>query len=656
MASQNQNGSQSNIPNLRVLEFMRTVTPFDTLADQTLEMLVSRMEIAYFPIGQRIANKGAAPFRHLHVIQQGTAGMYLTDDHEEKILVDVRGEGDYFGGTSLLQDKPAMFDIIAQQDLITLMLPAAELQQLVTKYPVFKRYFGSSLARTIKAVCDSAAYQQPQLIGERRGINLDVYMTGKRVADLMSKNVVTCEPGVSVQTAARRMAQRRVSSIVVSGNSLHPLGIVTDNDLRTKVLAAGLSPEVAVTGIMSRPVQTITSDSYSFDALLKMSRHGVRLLVVMKADRMVGIISEHDLQMETGSSPVQVIGEIERIASLNTLIGMRPKIDSVLQMLLRQGGPVKQLVALVTELNDRLALRILKLVEHEMKSEGHGGPPGPYGWLAFGSEGRREQTLHTDQDNALFYSTVSDRDEAECKTWFLKFSERVVDSLARSGIPRCPGGVMASNPQWCQPEERWQATFLEWITEPDPHTLLMASIFFDFRALYAGTEFPYILHDQLLKVIRKNRLFLRFMAKVSLNNRPPLSLLKRFIVEKSGEHKNKIDLKMRGLTPVVDAARVLSLDLGIKAQNTLDRLSEINRKGVIEDNFHADLREAYGFIVYLQISRHLDALAKGEKPDNFLDPASLNNLQRKMLKESFAVVRRLQETIEFRFQTKVIEF
>ena len=656
MASQNQNGSQSNIPNLRVLEFMRTVTPFDTLADQTLEMLVSRMEIAYFPIGQRIANKGASPFRHLHVIQQGTAGIYLTDDRDEKILVDVRGEGDYFGGTSLLQDKPAMFDIIAQQDLITLMLPAAELQQLVTKYPVFKRYFGSSLARTIKAVCDSAAYQQPQLIGERRAVNLDVYMTGKRVADLMSKNVVTCGPVFSVQTAARRMAQRRVSSIVVSGNSLHPLGIVTDNDLRSKVLAAGLSPEVSVTGIMSRPVQTITSDSYSFDALLKMSRHGVRLLVVMEADRMVGIISEHDLQMETGSSPVQVIGEIERTASLNTLIGMRPKIDSVLQMLLRQGGPVKQLVALVTELNDRLALRILKLVEHEMKSEGYGGPPVPYGWLAFGSEGRREQTLHTDQDNALFYSTVSDRDEAECRTWFLKFSERVVDSLARSGIPRCPGGVMASNPQWCQPEERWQATFLEWITEPDPHTLLMASIFFDFRPLYAGTEFPYILHDQLLKVIRKNRLFLRFMAKVALNNRPPLSLLKRFIVEKSGEHKNKIDLKMRGLTPVVDAARVLSLDLGIKAQNTLDRLSEINRKGVIEDNFHADLREAYGFIVYLQISRHLDALAKGEEPDNFLDPASLNNLQRKMLKESFAVVRRLQETIEFRFQTKVIEF
>jgi CBS domain-containing protein len=183
----------------------------------------------------------------------------------------------------------------------------------------------------------------------------------------------------------------------------------------------------------------------------------------------------------------------------------------------------------------------------------------------------------------------------------------------------------------------------------------MVSIFFDFRPIYAGSEFPYLLQEQVLRTIRNNRLFIRFMAKIALSNRPPLSLLKRFIVEKTGEHKNKIDLKMRGLTPVVDAARVLSLDLGIKTQNTFERLAAINREGVIDDSFHADLQEAYEFIVYLQISRHLDALAKGGEPDNFLDPATLNSLQRKMLKESFAVVRRLQEAIEYRFQTKVIE-
>jgi CBS domain-containing protein len=638
-----------------MLEFLRSVTPFDTLDIDELTHLVSRMEIAFFPHGQRIVNKGDIAFRYLYIIQKGTVGISLLDDRDQELLVDVRGEGDYFGASSLLEDKPAMFDISARQDLIALMLPAEELLELVSKYPVFHRYFDSSLARTIQAVRQSAEFQRPQPIGKNT-INLNLFMTGKRVTHMMSKKVLSCAPDVSVRTAARMMAQRRVSSIVITGNGLSPpLGILTDNDLRTKVLAADISPEVAVAEIMSQPVHTVAPDAYAFDVLLSMSQHGVRLLVVIEDNRMIGIISEHDLQMETGSSPVQIVGEIQRTDSLETLISMGAKIDSVLEMMLRQGGPVKQLVALVTGLNDRLTLRMLKLVEKEMENKGFGKPPATYGWLAFGSEGRMEQTLHTDQDNALFFSNPSDRDEAECKTWFLRFSEQVVDALVRSGIPPCPGGIMASNPKWCQTEDHWRDSFLTWITKPNPDTLLMASIFFDFRPIYAGTEFPHILRDLLLKAIRKHRLFIRFMAKIALSNRPPMSLLKRFVVEKSGEHKNKFDLKMRGLTPVVDAARVLSLDLGIKTQNTLDRLAEINQRGVIDNDFYADLRETYDFIVYLQISRHLDALAKGEEPNNFIDPGSLNSLQRKMLKESFAVINRLQKTIEFRFQTQVVE-
>jgi CBS domain-containing protein len=654
MGSQKQNESGLETPNQRLLEFLRSVPPFDTLGTGELTQVISQMEMAYFPRGQRIKSKGERAFEHLYLIQKGSARISLIDDEGDDLLVDVRGEGDYFGATSILQDKPAMFNIAARQDLICLMLPAKDVRQLVNSYPVFERYFSFSLARTIKAVRQTADFQRPQPIGQS-AISLEVFLTGKRVADIMNKNLLTCAPYISVQSAAKMMARRRVSSIVVTGNGLYPLGIMTDNDLRTKVLAAGLSPEVAVAGIMSQPVQTVSPEADAFDALLSMSRHGVRLLVVVEGDHMVGIISERDLQMEAGSSPLQVIGEIKRTTSLDTLIGMRYKIDSVLEMMLRQGGPVKQLVALVTELNDRLTIRILELVEEEMEREGFGKPPVPYGWLAFGSEGRKEQTLHTDQDNALFFAPQPDCDETECKEWFLQFARRVVTYLEQSGIPECPGGIMASNPEWCQPEDRWLDTFLGWIKDPSPHPLLMASIFFDFRPIHAGTNFPYLLEDQLLKAIRKSGLFLRFMAKNSLINRPPLSLLKRFVVEKSGEHKNKFDLKQRGLTPVVDAARVLSLSLGIKTQNTLDRLEEISRIGIIDTNFHADLREAYEFLIYLQISRHLDALAKGGEPDNFLDPASLNGLQRKMLKESFAVVRRLQETIEFRFQTKLVE-
>jgi len=654
MASQQENESGPVIPNQRTLEFLHSVPPFDTLGTDELTQLISRMEMAYFPRGERIKSKGEKSFQHLYIIQKGSARISLVDDEGEDLLVDVRGEGDYFGATSLLQDKPAMFDITAQQDLICLMLPAEDVRQLAGNYPVFKHYFSFSLARTIKAVRQTADFQRPQPIGQS-AISLEVFLTGKQVADIMHRDILTCAPYISVQAAAQMMARRRVSSIVVTGNGLYPLGIMTDNDLRTKVLAAGLSPEVAVAGIMTQPVHTVSPAADAFDALLTMSRNGVSLLVVVEGDHMVGIISEHDLQMEAGSSPLQVIDEIRRTTSLDSLIGMRNKIDSVLEMMLRQGGPVKQLVALVTELNDRLTIRILELVEEEMEGEGFGPPPVQYGWLSFGSEGRKEQTLHTDQDNALFFAPGPDCNETECKQWFLQFAQRVVGYLVRSGLPECPGGIMASNPEWCQPEDFWLNKFLSWIRDPSPEPLLMAAIFFDFRPIYAGTNFPYLLEDQLLKTIRKSGLFMRYMAKNALINRPPLSLLKRFVVEKSGEHKNMFDLKQRGLRPVVDAVRVLSLSQGIKTQNTLDRLAEINRIGILDNAFYADLREAYEFLIYLQISRHLDALAQREEPDNFIEPASLNGLQRKMLKESFAVVRSLQEIIEFRFQTKLVE-
>ena len=257
MNSQRQDESGLEIPNQRMLEFLRSVPPFDTLGTGQLTHVISHMEMAYFPRGQRIKSKGDKTFEHLYIIQKGSARISLIDDEGDELLVDVRGEGDYFGATSILQDKPAMFDISARQDLICLMLPAEDARQLVNSYPVFERYFSFSLARTIKAVRQTADFQRPQPIGQC-AISLEVFLTGKRVADIMSRNLLSCAPDISVQSAAKMMARRRVSSIVVTGNGLYALGIMTDNDLRTKVLAAGLSTEVTVAGIMSQPVQTVS--------------------------------------------------------------------------------------------------------------------------------------------------------------------------------------------------------------------------------------------------------------------------------------------------------------------------------------------------------------------------------------------------------------
>jgi len=482
----------------------------------------------------------------------------------------------------------------------------------------------------------------------------DMFLAGKLVSDLMVTDVLTCTPTTSIRGAAQRMSRLRVASIIIKGEGDIPVGILTDRDLREKVLAEGHNINAPVTEVMSHPLYTIHGQAYAFDALLDMSRHGVSHLLVTEDDRLIGIISDHDFRLEVGSSPVGVIGDIEKSQSVDELISTRLKIDHVREMVLRHGGSAKKMVQLVSELNDRVTRRLLVLTEQEIEERGMGHPPVPYCWISLGSEGRLEQTLRTDQDNALAFIDVPQKDREEVKQWFIRFSEQVVEGLVRYGFPRCPGGIMASNPRWCQTEAQWKRTFLGWVDDPNPLTLRMSTIFFDFRALYAGTDFLETLRHRLNESVKRNRLFLRFMAKNVLYNRPPLGFLRQFVVEKSGEHKNKLNLKMRGLTPIVDCARVMALDLGISTTNTLERLDEIKNRGVLNHEFHSDLQEAYNFISYLRISRHLEARSRGEEPDNFVNPATLNSLQRKMLKESFFVINRLQEMLEFRYQTQFV--
>ena len=643
----------NEFPFQRIIDFVSKVIPFDTLSEEELNQVVGKMEIAYYPRGEIIIRRGDNPPDHLDIIQVGAVRITITDDSGEEILVDKRGEGDVFGAVSLLKGNEALFDIAADEDIIAFILPAETFRKLVDGHPVFKRHFSFSLARDIKAVTQPVDAQMPQLTG-LASLTPDMFLTGKLVSDLMVTNVLTCTPATSIRGAAQRMSRLRVASIVIKGEGDIPLGILTDRDLREKVLAEGHNIDAPVTEVMSHPLYSIHAQAYAFDALLDMSRHGVSHLLVTEDDRLIGIISDHDFRLEIGSSPVGVIGDIEKSQSVNELISTRLKIDHVQEMVLRHGGSVKKMVQLVSELNDRVTRRLLGLTEQEIEERGAGRPPVPYCWISLGSEGRLEQTLRTDQDNALAFVDVPQKDREEVKQWFIRFSEQVVEGLVRYGFPRCPGGIMASNPRWCQTEAQWKRTFLGWVDDPNPLTLRMCSIFFDFRALYAGTDFLETLRHRLNESVKRNRLFLRFMAKNGLYNRPPLGFLRQFVVEKSGEHKNKLNLKMRGLTPIVDCARVMALDLGINNTNTLERLDEIKNRGVLNHEFHSDLQEAYSFISYLRISRHLEARSRGEDLDNFVDPATLNSLQRKMLKESFSVINRLQEMLEFRYQTQFV--
>ncbi len=644
----------SQPPYHRVQEFVRTVPPFDTLSPDELRAVVERMEIGYFPRGQIIIARGGPPASHLFIIQAGSAKITLPQAGGEDLLIDIRGEGETFGAVSLLQGKEALFTVTAREDLICYLLPAQDLKALVAAHPAFERHFSQGLARNLEAARRSADRQAGPMTAALDGLTLDAALVRSRVAEVMARDPLTCLPATTVRAAAHRMSLRQVSSIVVTEESGHPIGVLTDQDLRGRVLALGRSADRPVAEFMSTPVHEISPDAYAFEALLAMSRHGIHHLVVSDHDRVVGVISDHDLQGLTGSSPVGVVRDIEKVTSVAELVAVHRKIDRVLELLLRLGGSAATMLALVSEFNDRLTLKLLELITEQIENQGGGRPPVPYVWMALGSEGRREQTLRTDQDNALILANVPPEREADIKSWFLGFADQVVAGLEACGFPRCPGEIMANNPRWCQTEAQWQKTFARWLAEPKPLTLRLASIFFDLRALYAEADYLETLVEKVHQGLEDNRLFLRAMAKNALANRPPLGFLRQFVVEKSGEHKNKLNLKLSGLTPIVDGARVMALERGVAETNTLARLAAAERAGILSPTLGADLREAFGFITLLRITQHLEARARGDAPDNFVDPAGLNNLQRKMLKESFAVISQLQDLLEHRYQTRLI--
>ncbi len=632
-----------------IIEFLKKVVPFNTLDGAALQEVVAATRVAFYPAGERIIRMGEAAGGYLYIVQTGCARVTITDESGDALLVDFRGEGDSFGAVSLLKGGNALFNVTAEEDVIVFLIPKATVDHLLRVHRSFQRFFGFSLARNFKAVRKSAD-DQLNLLNRDNQLQVDLFMTGKKVRSLMSTNLLTCGRQTTVQQAAGMMKQRGVGAIVVMGKDGAPNGILTDADLRSKIIAEGRDLDTPVSLIMSTPIRTVSPRAYTFDALLDMSRFGVSHLVVTEKKQAVGIVSEHDFQLAIGSSPIGMIGDITKATTVSELVDKRVHIDRVLEMAMHRSGAVKPMVALIAELNDRVTRQFIRVIENEMIVQGYGPPPSPYCWLAMGSEGRQEQTLYSDQDNALLYANVPEGEDTAVKSWFMNLSQRVVDALERFGIPKCPGGIMASNPQWCMCQDDWCRLFGGWIADPTPESLRMASIFFDFRGITTEFDGALKLRAELTRMAAGKKHFARVLAQNALHNRPPLGFLRQFVIEKSGEHNSGLNLKLRGLAPVVDVARVLALELSVDATNTLERLMAATRKKILRPGFFSAVDDAYDYINFIRIGHHLRARTEGMPMNNFVDPGLLNPMERKVLKESFSIISQLQELLAARYR------
>ena len=470
-----------------------------------------------------------------------------------------------------------------------------------------------------------------------------------RVRDLITRAPVTCPASLPALQIARRLNTEGVGSVVICDEQGVPLGIVTDRDLRRKVVAEGRDPaNVPAHAIMSAPLIAVSPTAFAFEAILEMTRAAIHHLAVIEAGHLVGVISTYDLLRLQAAHPVALAREISRAPSLSVLADLAERITPLVRHLMSAGGSPYDIGQIVAELNDRLAQRILGLTADGLAATGE-IPPVPFCWLALGSEARREQTLRTDLDNGLVYADPPPELAARAATYYARFAEASIQGLVKVGFPPCPADLMASNPEWRQPLSVWSGYFQRWLTEAWPAQTAAAVVLFDLRPI-AGDQ---TLADALLHTIRteapRNRAFLSLLARDAIADDAPVTLWGRVVVERHGPHRGALDVKQAAVQQLVGAGRVHALEFGLADMNTLDRLRSAARLGVYTNSELQDIVDAYQFLMRLRLQHQLTLLEGGVPSDNWIEPARLARADAALLREALRTVEHVKATVRKRY-------
>ena len=632
----------SSVVTVRVVEFLRKVPPFQFLAETELQELANEIALEYFPKDTAILSEGSKPSESLYVIQKGGVKLTLRTEAGEEIVLDIRSEGEMFGLLSVLGGGDvARLNVTAIEDCLCYSIPGQQVGRLMSQHPEFSAYLlRTSVTRYIdQALAEMRA--RTQLLGEGERLLYSV-----AVADVSRKTALTCPDSTSVQNAAAQMKKAKANCIFVAGPDGHAEGIVTENDFTEKVIARGLALNVPVREIMSSPVISVEDTERVFQVLLKMLAHDIHHVLVTHEGKPTNVVNYHDLMLLQGKSPLNVARNIEEQRTLDDLVTAQAGTTDLIPLLMREGAKASHITRVVAEINDRILMKILELAHDQL-----GAPPVPYCWVTLGSEGRREQTFKTDQDNALILD--DSRIDQPVQEYFARFTGFVQDALVRCGYPLCEGGFMASNPRWRKSVSEWIAEFEHWIKEPVQRGVQNALIFFDMRPVSGDFSLFEELDRRNRELLRTPGFFKSLLAYVSIMHKPPLGFFGRFVVEHTGAHKNELDLKLFGTWPIVAAARLFALDAGIEQINTIDRLNALEAMGYEDGILLKDLREAFEFLTLLRLERQLEQKATGQPVNNYISPGSLSNLQKSLLKEAFQTIIRAQSVIESRFKSAV---
>ena len=476
---------------------------------------------------------------------------------------------------------------------------------------------------------DKAGVLERRLAGEQQTL-------AQPLRTLIQKDPVVCREETSVREVVALMNSRDVGSVVVVDSLSRPVGMFTTKDL---VATAPHGLDQPVAGVMTRSPFTLPAHAMAYEAALAMMAMRIRHVLVMEEQRLIGVVSERDLFSLQRLGLGEITTEIRLAASVDLLVDLAAEIRKLARLLVEQGVAAEQLTMFVSVLNDRLCQRIL-----EIERKHHRWDQISWCWLAFGSEGRFEQTFSTDQDNGLLFLAHDGASPDSVRERLLPFARRVNEALDACGFPLCKGNVMASNPKLCLSLDEWKARMRRWVEAPEPKALLDAAICFDFRPLHGDATLAGTLRDWMFSLTHANPAFLRLMAENALGSRPPLGFLRDFTTADAPGSPHALNLKLNGARPFIDAARIYALAHGLPQTNTGARLRAA-RAGTGMAAAEAEALVHAFFIIQGLRLRNQAEMGPGDDRANRVDPDALNELERRILKEAFVQARKLQSRL-----------
>ncbi len=592
-----------------LIPYLASVHPYDSLPDAALTALAEKSNIERFEKGAFVFSTGDE-VTHLYVITKGD--VEITD--ESGVRLSLLGPRNSFGERALLRNKVATRAAQVTKAAILIAIPASVFFELIETHAPVAKFFDRG----------------------RASRSADTKLATLPVEQMMSRTPIACAPETPIGDAAVLMRDHGISSICINdANALR--GLVTLRDMNARVIAEGRDPLGPVASIMTPDPLTLGPRALVTDVLHLMVERGIGHVPIMDGNMLVGIVTQTDLTRALAISSADLVGRVAKSATAAEMARATQDIPNLLVQLVETGNRHDGVTRLITDVADTVTRRLLALAEVEL-----GAPPVPYLWLACGSQGRQEQTGVSDQDNCLILSDdVTDTD----MPYFAALAKFVSDGLNTCGYFYCPGDMMATNPRWCQPRRVWQNYFEGWIAKPDPKAQMLASVMFDLRPIGGDTSLFDDLQKATLKKASANSIFMAHMVSNSLKHQPPLGLLRGLATIRSGDHRNRLDLKHNGVVPVVDLGRLYTLQGQLRVVNTAARIEAGIAAGVLSKSGGADLLDAYDLIAMSRLRHQMSEIKTGKAPSNYLDPSELSDFERSHLRDAFVVVKTMQSAV-----------